>query len=118
MRSAFGGRFIEAGQKPAIAALSACGIALYLAYHLTRFQVSAVWPLAPRGDASIVFDQGAWHIVCRFPLGLHWPDWVVLMLAPLPFSPWLEPYHAVPVLLPYCCAWQLRWMTTNCEATE
>ena len=57
MRSAFGGRFIEAGQKPAIAALSACGIALYLAYHLTRFQVSAVWPLAPRGDASIIFDQ-------------------------------------------------------------
>src|SRR5262245_20797093 len=27
------------------------------------------------------------------------PDWVVLMLAPLPFSPWLEPYHAVPVLV-------------------
>src|SRR5262245_11220029 len=26
-------------------------------------------------------------------------DWVVLMLAPLPFSPWLEPYHAVPVLV-------------------
>src|SRR5262245_394260 len=63
MRSAFGGRFIEAGQKPAIAALSACGIALYLAYHLTRFQVSAVWPLAPRGDASIVFDQ-AHAILC------------------------------------------------------
>src|SRR5262245_47183201 len=57
MRSAFGGRFIEAGQKPVIAALSGCGIALYLVYHLTRFQVSAVWPLAPRGDASIIFDQ-------------------------------------------------------------
>jgi len=25
-------------------------------------------------------------------------DWTVLMLAPLPFSPWLEPYHAVPLL--------------------
>jgi hypothetical protein len=26
-------------------------------------------------------------------------DWIVLMLAPLPFSPWLEPYHAVPLLV-------------------
>ena len=26
-------------------------------------------------------------------------DWVVLLLAPLPFSPWLEPYHAVPLLV-------------------
>jgi Glycosyltransferase family 87 len=25
-------------------------------------------------------------------------DWTVLMLAPLPFSPWLEPYHAVPIV--------------------
>ena len=25
-------------------------------------------------------------------------DWTVLMLAPLPFSPWLEPYHTVPIL--------------------
>jgi hypothetical protein len=25
-------------------------------------------------------------------------DWTILMLAPLPFSPWLEPYHAVPVI--------------------
>jgi len=25
-------------------------------------------------------------------------DWTILMLAPLPFSPWLEPYHAVPVV--------------------
>jgi hypothetical protein len=25
-------------------------------------------------------------------------DWTVLMLAPLPLSPWLEPYHPVPVL--------------------
>ena len=26
-------------------------------------------------------------------------DWTVLLLAPLPFSPWLEPYHAVPIVL-------------------
>jgi hypothetical protein len=25
-------------------------------------------------------------------------DWTVLMLAPLPFSPWLEPYHMVPLV--------------------
>jgi hypothetical protein len=25
-------------------------------------------------------------------------DWTILMLAPLPFSPWLEPYHAVPIV--------------------
>jgi hypothetical protein len=25
-------------------------------------------------------------------------DWVVLLLAPLPLSPWLEPYHMVPVV--------------------
>src|SRR5262245_18988695 len=25
-------------------------------------------------------------------------DWTVLLLAPWPFSPWLEPYHAVPLL--------------------
>ena len=26
-------------------------------------------------------------------------DWTVLMLAPLPFSPWLEPYHTIPLLI-------------------
>jgi hypothetical protein len=26
-------------------------------------------------------------------------DWTVLLLAPLPFSPWLEPYHAIPLLI-------------------
>ena len=51
MRSGRGGRFIEAAQKPIVAALSGCSIAIYLLYHLTRFQV------APRGDASIIFDQ-------------------------------------------------------------
>lgn len=25
-------------------------------------------------------------------------DWTILMLAPLPFSPWIEPYHAVAVV--------------------
>jgi hypothetical protein len=26
-------------------------------------------------------------------------DWIVLLLAPLPFSPWLEPYHSIPLLV-------------------
>lgn len=26
-------------------------------------------------------------------------DWIVLLLAPLPFSPWLEPYHAVALFV-------------------
>ena len=26
-------------------------------------------------------------------------DWTVLLLAPLPLSPWLEPYHAIPLLV-------------------
>jgi hypothetical protein len=25
-------------------------------------------------------------------------DWTVLLLAPLPFNPWLEPYHAIPIV--------------------
>jgi hypothetical protein len=38
-------------------------------------------------------------------------DWTVLMLAPLPFSPWLEPYHAVSVLpgTILCLAVALDW---------
>src|SRR5262245_48550942 len=57
-----------------IAALSGCGIALYLAYHLTRFQASAVWLLAPRGDASIAFDQA--HAIFErvaYPSGAIFP---------------------------------------------
>jgi hypothetical protein len=44
----------------------------------------------------------AWRALRAVPL--HPPsraalaDWVVLLMAPLPFSPWLEPYHAIPVL--------------------
>jgi hypothetical protein len=49
--------FIEAGRKPIVAAVVGFGIALYLAYHLTRFQLSVAWPPVPRGDASIIFDH-------------------------------------------------------------
>jgi len=48
----FGSRnFVEAGRKPIVAVVIGCGLTLYLAYHLTRFQLSAVWPPAPQGDA-------------------------------------------------------------------
>src|SRR6266581_3428557 len=45
----------EVGRRPAVAVLVGCGLAFYLAYHLTGFQVATVWPLALRGDASILF---------------------------------------------------------------
>ena len=38
-------------------------------------------------------------------------DWTVLLLAPLPLSPWLEPYHAVPVL-----AGAILCVTIACDA--
>jgi hypothetical protein len=54
----FGGRnFRKAGGKPIVAVAVVCGLVFYLAYHLTRFQWSRVWPLAPRGDSSIIFYE-------------------------------------------------------------
>ena len=38
--------------------------------------------------------RGAFNVPTRAALA----DWTVLLLAPLPFSPWLEPYHAIPML--------------------
>jgi hypothetical protein len=38
-----------------VTVIAGCGLAFYIAYHLTRFQLATVWPLAPRGDASILF---------------------------------------------------------------
>jgi hypothetical protein len=47
----------------------------------------------------------AWYFHRALRTGTNGPpsraglaDWTVLLLAPLPFSPWLEPYHAVPLL--------------------
>jgi hypothetical protein len=39
------------------------------------------------------------HIVAAVPSRAALADWTVLLLAPLPFSPWLEPYHAIPLLV-------------------
>jgi hypothetical protein len=35
----------------------------------------------------------------RSPSRAALADWIVLLLAPLPCSPWLEPYHAIPLLV-------------------
>jgi hypothetical protein len=51
-------RFIEAGRSPGVAVAATGGIALYLAYHLTRFDLSSLWPPSLRGDAGIDFLNG------------------------------------------------------------
>jgi hypothetical protein len=44
----------------------------------------------------------AWRCRAAFPVTAPsraaLADWIVLLLAPLPFSPWVEPYHAIPFL--------------------
>ena len=51
--------FLRAARSRAVRAASGLGLALYLAYHLTRFRLADVWPIAPVGDASILFDVTA-----------------------------------------------------------
>ena len=47
----------------------------------------------------IWYVQRAWKAgVPAVPSRAMLADWVVLLLAPLPFSPWLEPYHAIALL--------------------
>ena len=45
----------------------------------------------------------AWRCRSSFPVGAPsragLADWIVLLLAPLPFSPWLEPYHGIPLFV-------------------
>ena len=79
-------RLLTAVRRPAVSIASACGIALYLAYHLARFRVSSVWPPAPRNDASIyfqlsdvIFRTGAYPPDAIFPL----PPSAVLMFRAL-----------------------------------
>jgi hypothetical protein len=44
-------------QRHAALALAVVGLGLYVAYFLFRFRFSAHWPLAPWGDASILFEK-------------------------------------------------------------
>jgi hypothetical protein len=65
--------------------------------------------------ATLAWLHGLWAVWIAALLGYAWrwrrsfpvgapsrgalADWVVVLLAPLPVSPWLEPYHAVPILM-------------------
>lgn len=63
----------------------------------TRWLLGALWAIwlsALGWYAARALSRG--HV--RAPSRGALADWTVLMLAPLPLSPWLEPYHAVPVL--------------------
>ena len=54
----------------------------------------SLWGAALAWYAWRAFAWGA----SAFRRAPRWSDWTVLLLAPLPFSPWLEPYHAIPLL--------------------
>jgi hypothetical protein len=63
----------------------------------TRAVVGAMWSI---WIAAIAWY--AWRAARSYPAAIPsraaLADWTVLLLAPLPFSPWLEPYHAVPLV--------------------
>jgi hypothetical protein len=46
----------------------------------------------------VYLRQAAKSFPVALPSRAALADWMVLLLAPLPFSPWLEPHHAVPML--------------------
>ena len=51
------GAVLRAGRRPAIVAALCVGLLVFLLYHLTRFSLSTVWPLVPRGDAWIIYES-------------------------------------------------------------
>ena len=69
------------------------------------FQSSRVEALLwlARGLWIAVLAWYAWrcrrHFFAALPSRAALADWTVLLIAPLPFSPWLEPYHAIPLLV-------------------
>jgi hypothetical protein len=60
-----------------------------------------VWVLRAIWIAALVWY--AWRcrncLLAGIPSRAALADWTVLLLAPLPFIPWLEPYHAIPLLV-------------------
>jgi len=50
--------FLRPGAQPAVVTVLAVTLAGYFAYHAARFRLAGVWPLAPIGDASILFEEG------------------------------------------------------------
>jgi len=63
----------------------------------TRAVVGAMWTI---WIAAIVWysRRAVRSYPTSVPSRAALADWTVLLLAPLPFSPWLEPYHAVPMV--------------------
>jgi hypothetical protein len=63
----------------------------------TRTAVGAMWTI---WIAAIIWYSR--RAVRSYPVAIPsraaLADWTALLLAPLPFSPWLEPYHAVPMV--------------------
>jgi len=63
--------------------------------------LARLWLLWMIWGAALVWYT--WRCRHAFPVAVPsraaLADWVVLLLAPLPFSPWLEPYHAIPLLV-------------------
>jgi hypothetical protein len=51
--------FLRAGRNRAVQMTCGAAFALYLVYHLTRFRLADVWPLAPTGDAAIMYEYAA-----------------------------------------------------------
>src|SRR5262249_32469869 len=45
-----------------------------------------------------IYGLAVWRTGRSWSWRSVWADWSVLLLAPLPFSPWLEPYHAVALI--------------------
>jgi len=50
------GAVLRAGRRPEVVAALCVGLLVFLLHHLTRFSLSTVWPLVPRGDAWIIYD--------------------------------------------------------------
>ena len=51
------GAVLRTGRRPEIVTALCVGLLVFLLYHLTRFSLSTVWPLVPRGDAWIIYDS-------------------------------------------------------------
>jgi hypothetical protein len=63
--------------------------------------IACVWILRGLWVAALLWY--AWRcrecLLAAIPSRAALADWIVLLLAPLPFSPWLEPYHAIPLMV-------------------
>jgi hypothetical protein len=65
--------------------------------------ITQVWLWVVRAVWVAALLWYAWRcrgcLLAALPSRAALADWVVLLIAPLPFSPWLEPYHAIPILV-------------------